>query len=290
MNRNTYGQPVELAVPSAGDLGALVVEGAKRFARRNKVITGSYLFGILVLCIAGSGTKLTYDQRREYNRILSTIDLDAEYEASSRYYSADQAYRASKGWFSCDSLCMRNKERMENAKYRLDQVRAVGNSKMSDAKATAGVFSEIGVGEVKDSFWGYFTQGKRFAKRQSMWDAMFMGMRSMSRDESMIEYAFKVLLQFLINFSMGLVMALIIFIFGLASIVKSYQPNPITAVAFFLSAVCAAFAFVATYLFLIYGAAAGSVYGVAKFAEGQMRLQNGGANGRRNMRNRPHYQ
>lgn len=121
---------------------------------------------------------------------------------------------------------------------------------------------------------------------------MFMGMRSMGRDESMLEYGLKVLLQVLINFSMGLVMALIFFMFGLWSIVKSYQPNPLTALAFFLTAACAAFAFVATYLFALYGAAAGGIYGVAKIAESQMRLE-GGANrnrNRRNMQNHAHYQ
>ena len=114
----------------------------------------------------------------------------------------------------------------------------------------------------------------------------------MGRDESMLEYGLKVLLQLLINFSLGLVMALVFFIFGLWSIVRSYQPNPLTALAFFLSAVCAAFAFVATYLFAIYGAAAGGIYGVAKIAESQMRIE-GGANRGRNRRNvqyHPHYQ
>ena len=43
---------------------------------------------------------------------------------------------------------------------------------MSDAKILAGLFSEVGVGEVTDSFWRYFASGKKFAKRQSMWDAM----------------------------------------------------------------------------------------------------------------------
>ncbi len=60
----------------------------------------------------------------------------------------------------------------------------------------------IGVEEVQDSFWGYFNAGKQFAKRQSMWDAMFMGIRRIGRDESIVEYALKVLLQVLINFSM----------------------------------------------------------------------------------------
>ena len=38
----------------------------------------------------------------------------------------------------------------------------------------------------------------------------FMGMRSMSRDESMVEYMLKMLMQVLINFSMGLIMALFV--------------------------------------------------------------------------------
>ncbi len=103
----------------------------------------------------------------------------------------------------------------------------------------------------------------------------FMGMRKMSRDESTMEYAMKVLIQVLINFSMGLVMALAFFVFGLWSIVRSYQPNPLTAVAFFIGASCAAFAFVSTYLLAIYGAAAGGVYGLAKVVESNARLEQG---------------
>lgn len=38
----------------------------------------------------------------------------------------------------------------------------------------------------------------------------FMGMRSMSRDESMVEYMLKMLMQVLINFSMGLIMTLVV--------------------------------------------------------------------------------
>eukprot|EP01083_Nonionella_stella_P314914 1136109_1 len=95
----------------------------------------------------------------------------------------------------------------------------------------------------------------------------------MSRDESTMEYVMKVLIQVLINFSMGLLMALAFFIFGLWSVVKSYQPNPLTAVAFFIGASCAAFAFVTTYLFAIFGAAAGGVYGMAKVVESNVVLK-----------------
>lgn len=96
------------------------------------------------------------------------------------------------------------------------------------------------------------------------------------RDESFVEFALKMMMQVLINFSMGLVMAFFIFVFGLWSIVRSYQPNPFTAVVYFVSAVCAAFAFVSSYLLMLYGAAAGTIYGAAKLAESQRRLEGGG--------------
>jgi hypothetical protein len=280
----------EIALPSASDVGTIALRTVTSFARRHKLISGSYLFGLLVMIMMGSGTKLTMEQAKQYNHIMSTIDLQVEFEASQRYFQASQAYHASKGWFTCDSLCTRNKDRMLQHKAVLDDIRNEGNARMSDAKAVAGLFSEVGVQETKDSFWQYFYQGKQFAKRQSMWDAMFIGIRHMGRDENMLEYGFRVLMQVLINFSMGLLMALLIFIFGLWGIVKSYQPNPVVAVLFFLSAACAAFAFVTSYLLAIYGAAAGGLYGVAKLAETQARLNNEPAQPPGYVHNHPHYE
>lgn len=87
-------------------------------------------------------------------------------------------------------------------------------------------------------------------------------------------------------------MALIMFVIGLWSIVRSYQPNPIVAMLFFVGAACAAFSFVATYLLAIYGAAAGGVYGVLKVAESNARaarLGQGHGGQPQYMRDRPHY-
>jgi uncharacterized membrane protein YfhO len=117
-----------------------------------------------------------------------------------------------------------------------------------------------------------------------------MGIRKMSRDESMMEYAIKVLLQVLINFSMGLIGALFIFVFGLWGIVRSYQPNPLTALAFLIGASCAAFAFVSTYLFTIFGVAAGGLYGVAKVVETNARIQVDPGQRRQNVQQRPHWE
>lgn len=291
MPRNNGGGQ-QIVLPEPGDLGQLIVRGATTFARNHKIISGSYVVGILVILLIGSGTKLNYEQRQQYNSIMNTIDLQAEYDASQDFWAANQAYRGSKGWFSCDGMCQRNKQRMEDSKHRLGLIRQEGQARMSDAKSIAGLFSEVGVGEVQDSFWSYFSSGKQFAKRQSMWDAMFMGIRSMSRDENMIEYGLRVLMQVLINFSMGLMVALLMFVIGLWTIVRAYQPNPLVALVFFLGAASAGFSFVTTYLFAIYGAAGGAVYGVLKLAESNAqgaRIRQGRPQ-QPYMQNRPHQE
>ena len=179
--RQQQQQRQVVALPTADQIGALALRGVTTFAKKNKVISFSWVWGVVVLLLVGSGTKLTVDQARRYNHIMSTIDLDAEFLASNQYAVAIQNYRATKGWFSCDSLCQRNKAHVERARLQLEDIRAEGQARMSDAKRVAGLWSEVGVGEVKDSFWEYFAAGKRFAKRQSMWDFMFMGMRRMGR-------------------------------------------------------------------------------------------------------------
>ena len=293
MFRQQPQQPPQQAIvlPEPGDVGALIVRGAGNFARRYKVVTGSYLLGICILLFFSAGIPLSREQRREYNQIMDSIDLQAEFEASQQYWGARQAYSATKGWFSCDALCKRNKQRMEQAEKRLNAIRNEGNARMADAKRVAGVFSEIAVEETKETFWQYYHGAKQFAKRQSMWDLMFMGIRSMhrGRDESWIEFGLKVLLNLLINLSMGLIMALVFFVCNAFAIARSYSTNPITAVIFFVAASCAAFSFVASYLMAVFGAAAGSVYGLLKFAETSQRARIADQRRREGINYRPHY-
>lgn len=260
-------------LPEVNEVGSLIVGSAKQFAVRHKYITAWYLMGIVVLgilMISGGGRQLTAQETAQYNHILETIDLQAEYEAVDKYWNAYSRYQATKGWFwSCDSICQRNKHHMENAERHLNAIRAEGNARMSDAKSIAGLTSDLAVNEMQDSFWQYLAAGKRFAKRQTGWDIMWMGIRSIGRgrDESWGEYAMKILLHILINFTMGLVSALLFFVLGLWNILRSYRPNPVTAVVIFLAASSAATAFVVTYLLALFGAAGTGVYGMAKLAE-----------------------
>ena len=162
------GQLARLLDPA--DVGQLVVNGARAFARRHKFITGGHVLGLLVLVFVGSGTRLTLQQQRQHHEIMDTIDLQAEFDASQKHWAARNACQATKGWFSCDGVCQRNKQRMEQAEMVLTDVRKEGQARMSDAKSIAGLTSEVGVEEMKDSFWQCFTAGKQLANRQSMWD------------------------------------------------------------------------------------------------------------------------
>ena len=73
-------------LPEPSELGQLVVRKVTSFARRHKVISGSYIVGILAIILIGSGTKLSYEQRKGYNDIMNTIDLQAEFDASQDFW------------------------------------------------------------------------------------------------------------------------------------------------------------------------------------------------------------
>ena len=158
-------QVATLNLPSTSTVLSTLSTGTIKFAKRHPFTVSYYLLGLVVALLAG-GTALTSTQVSEYNRLMSTVDTNLEYEVSSSYNKAYGAYYQSKGWFSCDRVCKENERRMNDAKRTMEEVRREGNQRVSDAKAVAGVFSEVGVGEARDSFWEYFKRGTKFAKRQ----------------------------------------------------------------------------------------------------------------------------
>ena len=144
-NRNFYPQQ-QYVIVNRGDVTTLALRGVQTFAKRHKIITGSYLLGLFVLILVWftPGKQLSDRQKRDYNRIMASIDVESEYAASSRYAMALANYRATKGWFTCDGTCQRNKVRMEQAMRDLENIRREGQERMSEARSVAGLFSELG--------------------------------------------------------------------------------------------------------------------------------------------------
>ena len=113
------------------------------------------------------------------------------------------------------------------------------------------------IGEARDMFWGKFIGGTNFAKTQSKWDLLFLTLGAMGRDESLFEYLFRILINILFNFTIGICSAVIAFMFSLYSLISSYQPSYLECISFFMLASLAASSFALTWLIMLYTAAAG---------------------------------
>jgi hypothetical protein len=83
--------------------------------------------------------------------------------------------------------------------------------------------------------------------------------RSLGRDESMFSYLMELLMKMLFNFTLGMIGTVIGFIWSLYSIITTYQAAITTSLFFFGIASLAAISFAMTWMFLLYGAAAGTV-------------------------------
>lgn len=196
---------------------------------------------------------------------------------------AERGYYSSRGWFSCDAVCQRRKSEVERLSAELRAAEEASFATVRRAKGRMGLFSSFGVEEARDLFWTRFAQGRSFAARQSRWDALFLGISAMGRDENLLSYALRVLAQVLLNFTVGMMGAVVSFIWSLHSLVQTYQASLAAGLSFFLLASLAAVSFGITWLIGMYITAAGAVYVGAKLIASNLRLEGGEAFPRRRM-------
>lgn len=139
------------------------------------------------------------------------------------------------------------------------------------AKKTVGLYSSFAVSEIKQLFWGYVEAGKVFAKRQTFWNGLFMVMES--RDGNLFSFMLEWALALVVNFTVGLVGALIAFVLYVYGTITAYSSDPFSGMLFFVGAVLAGVSMVATYLIGIYGVTGGAIYCAASAAGSHARLQ-----------------
>lgn len=256
------------------DVSNLLVDAGIRAVKANPKISTGYVVGILI-CMLGTGLVPSQESEEAMDRQM--LRAEQEYgkslmKAEKTMRNAEAYYHNSKGWFSCNPECQRHKNAFDAASDEYWVLKRAYDSEMAEARSNVGIFSTYGVAEVRRSFWRSFAGGKEFAKRQTMWDALFIGIRTMGRDESLIEYGLRVMMNMIFNFTLGLFGALIGFIFSLWGLITSFGASLTTGAAFFALAVLAGTAFVASWLVGLYAAAAGTVYFVGKAAINNARL------------------
>lgn len=224
----------------------VLINAGVRVVKNNKLKVGGYVLGLL-LCLFFSGWKVTDTQRAEYYHELEKVDHTALYETSNLLNDAYNGYHRSKGWFSCDAVCQSYKNDMQNFQRQYDMLKKDEAAKIATAKSKLGIFSEYGVEETRNLFWERFGQGKGFAQRQTKWDALFMGMSAMGRDEKLVSYLLRLVMSFLFNFTIGVVGAVVVFICNLYSLIQTFQASFLTGLVFFSFATLAAVSFAMTW-------------------------------------------
>ncbi|KNC86740.1 hypothetical protein SARC_01119 [Sphaeroforma arctica JP610] len=227
------------------------------------------------------------------DRKLDNLPVDEFQTAQDNLWRAEHEYRQSQGFlWSCSGPCPELKEEYHLALQEFNQAEAEYNQGISDAKREVGLFSSYGVEETRNMFWGKFSSGQRFAKRQTMWDAMFMGIGAMTRDETMGSYILRVVMNMILNFTIGLIGALIGFWWGLWGLITSYQASTWQGLFFFVLAGLAGWSMVSATIGGLVMGTAGSLYVMQKIAaanqiEGQRRGQ---SQPRYVNQGRPHYE
>ncbi len=120
---------------------------------------------------------------------------DAEEAVAFAY----QTYYASKGWFTCDEVCTANLAYHDAKKAEFEALHAEYVEKEREANKELGLFSTHAVSSAKSMFWSRFASGRRFAKQATIWDAVFVGMRSMGRDDGIVAWIAEMIFRFLLN-------------------------------------------------------------------------------------------
>ncbi|CAM9776656.1 unnamed protein product [Ectocarpus sp. 4 AP-2014] len=269
MSRHRQQMPqTSIVVGGADQFGALVVSNAKHFVKRHPVISASWVVGLLVSTLASGYTPSTTAVQNYENKMIG-LDDESVMRAHGEMVYWNDIYRRSKGMFwTCDEQCTANRKEFERRQKIYLDLNKIYLKGEADAKSELGIFSEDGVEETRDLFWRKVSGGKQFAKRATMLDVMFVGIDTASRrDEGLATIVARIAFRFVVNLTMGLFMAVFQFLFSMWTVIWSYQPDPLSTLAFAAMAALGAVSMLATWLLGLAAVGVTGVYTVAKLAE-----------------------
>jgi hypothetical protein len=226
-----------------------------------------WIIGFSFMVFAPALTKLTPEMKAKYEDMVQEAsntfgmgDAKAEVrQAQAEVYDAQV-------WFwrfrpEYREVVEKKQAILAVKQSKLDELQAVRDEKMRKANGYVGIWSEYGMQDMREKFWSAFESGKVFAGRQTFWQILFS-----SREENFLSTLLSWLITALINFTLGLLGALFYFVFSLGSLILYYDAGSLSGLAFYAIALLGGASLVATYLFALYGMAAGAVYAVGKFA------------------------
>ena len=254
-----------------------------------------WVLGLYALFWAQAPYTPSLEEYGAYSELMTQAEIansDGVKEAQYNLRAANAKLNEVNVWFwwtrkPYDQLVPQARDRVASAQAIFDAETKIRDGYVSDAKATVGIWSEYGVKEVRERFWDAYQSGKDFAKRMTWWDVMLGAGRG--RDEEAWVSIMRWVGQIMMNFTVGLISALVSFFFSLLAMIWEYKTSYASAIAFFVVAMSGASAMVALFIGGMYGTAVGGFYVLAKQAE-QARLEGRARPQQRYVRGHAHYQ
>eukprot|EP00403_Amphidinium_massartii_P024238 CAMPEP_0178389186 /NCGR_PEP_ID=MMETSP0689_2-20121128/9982_1 /TAXON_ID=160604 /ORGANISM="Amphidinium massartii, Strain CS-259" /LENGTH=266 /DNA_ID=CAMNT_0020009619 /DNA_START=203 /DNA_END=1000 /DNA_ORIENTATION=- len=196
-----------------------------------------------------------------------------------KMHEREREYRNLKGWFwSCDANCQRAYDRYQIAQSELADAERKRDALLKEARQEVGIWSTIGVADVRKSFWSAWQSGKDQAARMTMYDVVFAAMRTSSQEESLMSFIMQMVFQYVVNLTFGLIFAVGYFVYAAYTLVVAYGESTVSGLAFFLLVVVASLSVLGTYLLAVYGTVAGGGVFILKQAA-KAQLEGGAAGG-----------
>ncbi|GMH33897.1 hypothetical protein BSKO_01731 [Bryopsis sp. KO-2023] len=227
-----------------------------------------WMFGLFSMFLSPPLVRITSEMRQNYETKMDAVmTVDAKLVHATDVYDRARAHaNNAKVWFwrfrPEHKMVVRDRQVHESAaRLEVEKLLASRDDKVAEAKSQLGIWSEAGVEEGRSLFWGSYKQGKVFAQRQTLWDAMFSLFSS--RESDALARIIELLLIACFNFTTGMISALFVFIFRLPSFIASFKPGWISGTFYFFSAFVGGASVIATVLALMYGGSFGFIYAVA---------------------------
>uniref|UniRef100_M4B3L9 Uncharacterized protein n=1 Tax=Hyaloperonospora arabidopsidis (strain Emoy2) TaxID=559515 RepID=M4B3L9_HYAAE len=211
---------------------------------------------------------LTPEMKATYEGMVVEAANMPEYHEAYAKHTGAQAYAdEAKVWFwrfrePYKTLVNQRQSEANKWAAELSRREEEQEDKMKKARSYVGIWSDFGLADVRARFWSAFEKGKLFAQHQTFYH-MIMRLLS-ARDEDILSMVLNWVFVAVMNFTTGLLGALFYFLFALVNMVFSYQPDPLSAMAFVVLGFIGAASVVASYLFAIYGMVATGVYVIGK--------------------------
>lgn len=241
-------------------------------------ILALWLFGLFAVFLSPAPVKITPEKLARFDQLVAQAQGDPQVRAltEQKLWEASMYTEEAKVWFwrfrsPHNEIVRERLAKQSVAQAALDKLNKQRAAIMSEAKSQLGLWSDAGIEESKETFWKSFEAGKVFGRRQTLWDAIVTVIAGQERNA--MSLLLKVVFSALVNFTVGMVSSIFVFIFKLPWILVDYKAGWISGLAFFMVAITGAISVVTGFLAALYGTSAAGLYAAVSLVNANSRLQ-----------------